>query len=481
MSRPIPVPPPTDEPPQDILAHINEAELLQQFETQRRQGLLTIIVPLFAILAGLFTLMVMSSFLVFVSPSPSLLVIMGVAGAYALSQFVLWFLLRRQAIAIADAALYASAALTAALGIIGLTLTVFTSDQVVLGIILWGVCCVSIVLSGALNGRRALLVAALVAEVGAALGFTNPVIQHSYVVPLFTVVFYLPAIAGLTYAIQRNYQQSFREYNMLYTQLQQVDEVKNLFITSVNHEMRNPVMVMQGYITLVRQLLGSASTDRLQDVLARAQTSGERTLALISSILEEQRMDLLPEKFTPEPVNIRRALDAAIDLINPREGDISGRVVQFDVPTQLTVMGEPIRLQQIFSNLLSNAAKYSPPATPIIVRARSLPFDPAGPDAAKGPMVEITVRDFGLGIPPAQAGLLFRRFVRLPRDITSKVVGNGLGLNLCKTLTESLGGSIRFESTGVEGEGTTFFVTLPAPVASAALPITAAVAEAFAE
>jgi signal transduction histidine kinase len=476
VSRPIPPPPPTDEPPQDIFAHINEAELLQHFEAQRRQGLLAIIVPLFAILSGLFALMVMSSMLVFVSPSPSLLTIMGIAGAYALSQFVLWLLLRHKAISISGAALFASGALTAALGSIGLTLTVFTSDQVVLGIILWGVCCASIVLAGALNGRIALLAAALVAEVGAALGFTNPVIQQSYIVPLLTVVLYLPAIAGLTFAIQRNYQQSFREYNMLYTQLQQVDEVKNLFITSVNHEMRNPVMVMQGYIMLVRQLLDSAPPERLQDVLARAQLSGERTLALISSILEVQRMDLLPEKYTPEPVNIRRALDAAIDLINPREGDISGRVVQFDVPAQLAVMGEPIRVQQIFSNLLSNAAKYSPANTPIIVRARSLPFDFAGADAAKGPMVEITVRDFGLGIPPTQAGLLFRRFVRLPRDITSKVVGNGLGLNLCKSLAEALGGAIRFESSGVEGEGTTFFVTLPAPSADSALPISAAVA-----
>ncbi len=75
--------------------------------------------------------------------------------------------------------------------------------------------------------------------------------------------------------------------------------------------------------------------------------------------------------------------------------------------------------------------------------------------------VEIRVRDYGLGIPPDQIPLLFNRFVRLPRDLASSVVGSGLGLYLCRVMTESMGGTIRVESSGVEGEGSTFFVRLP--------------------
>jgi signal transduction histidine kinase len=87
-------------------------------------------------------------------------------------------------------------------------------------------------------------------------------------------------------------------------------------------------------------------------------------------------------------------------------------------------------------------------------RIRSVPESPQG-------WVEITVRDWGLGIPPEQIPLLFQRFVRLPRDLASTVIGNGLGLHLCKVCTEAMKGSIWVESSGVEGEGSTFYVRLP--------------------
>ena len=77
------------------------------------------------------------------------------------------------------------------------------------------------------------------------------------------------------------------------------------------------------------------------------------------------------------------------------------------------------------------------------------------------------MRDYGLGIPPEQAPLLFKRFVRLPRDLASPVVGSGLGLYLCRVMTESMGGPIWVESSGVEGEGSTFFVRLPLAPAQA--------------
>jgi signal transduction histidine kinase len=126
-----------------------------------------------------------------------------------------------------------------------------------------------------------------------------------------------------------------------------------------------------------------------------------------------------------------------------------------------------VRLQQVFTNLISNAVKYSPPAAPIEVRAHVLD-EPAtsarrrwSRSSAEIPTrVEITIRDYGYGIPPDQASLLFNRFVRLPRDLASNVTGTGLGLYLCRVLVESMGGRIWVESTGVVGEGSTFHVTL---------------------
>ena len=76
-------------------------------------------------------------------------------------------------------------------------------------------------------------------------------------------------------------------------------------------------------------------------------------------------------------------------------------------------------------------------------------------------LVEITVRDHGLGIPPDQIPLLFKRFVRLPRDLASNVPGNGLGLYLSQTLVTAMGGTLWVESSGIEGEGSAFHLLLP--------------------
>jgi signal transduction histidine kinase len=90
------------------------------------------------------------------------------------------------------------------------------------------------------------------------------------------------------------------------------------------------------------------------------------------------------------------------------------------------------------------------------------------PTPGFNPLVEIIIRDYGYGIPPEQAPLLFNRFVRLPRDLASRVTGTGLGLYLCRILVESMEGRVWVESSGVQGEGSTFHVTLR--LASPALP-----------
>jgi signal transduction histidine kinase len=88
-------------------------------------------------------------------------------------------------------------------------------------------------------------------------------------------------------------------------------------------------------------------------------------------------------------------------------------------------------------------------------------------------MVDISIRDHGLGIPSDQIPLLFNRFVRLPRDLASNVPGNGLGLYLCQAYAEGMGGHIAIESSGIDGEGSTFHLRLP--LAESSLPAVTAV------
>ena len=264
-------------------------------------------------------------------------------------------------------------------------------------------------------------------------------------------------------------EQDLVEARQAYERMKQIDNLKEQFITSVNHELRNPIMAMLGYLDLLRIQRNRASLERLDLIVSEANQAGQDLRALLNSILETRRLDQGIENFTPQAVNVRDAIAVAVRLIDPREANMHDRELRIRVATHFQIWGDPVHLQQIFTNLISNAVKYSPADAPVEVTAAHVVelYEVAGrwgrTETQGRKMVEILVRDYGLGIPPAQAPLLFQRFARLPRDLASKVVGNGLGLYLCRALAEVMGGKIWVESDGVPGKGSTFFVRLPVP------------------
>jgi signal transduction histidine kinase len=194
-------------------------------------------------------------------------------------------------------------------------------------------------------------------------------------------------------------------------------------------------------------------------------------VTLLNNILDIRRIEA-HQSADPEPVQVREALDAALALIDPRLGGQTVRDLHLSIPQDLQIWGDPVRLQQILINLLANAVKYSESGTPIEVSgkvAAAAPTStqprrewPARTAETRG-FAEISVRDYGHGIPPDQMPLLFNRFARLPRDLASPVGGSGLGLYLCRIFAEGMGGTIHVESSGVPGEGSSFILRLPLP------------------
>jgi signal transduction histidine kinase len=220
--------------------------------------------------------------------------------------------------------------------------------------------------------------------------------------------------------------------------------------------------------------LENAPRERLQKATKSAIRAAENLRKLLASILDASRMEQGSGNITPERIPLAAAIQAALQVIDPNEGGLRERELRIRVPESVAIWGEPVRLQQILTNLLSNALKYSPRGTPIDVSVRVVRIAEhasswrrkhAAPAMGRK-FVEVTVRDYGLGIQPEQIPLLFQRFVRLPRDLASTVVGNGLGLYVCRICAEAMGGRIWVESTGVEGEGAAFHLRLPFPPAT---------------
>lgn len=285
-----------------------------------------------------------------------------------------------------------------------------------------------------------------------------------FTLPLSTQI----AIGVLMLAATRGFRRTLRELGTIriaYTREKELDRLKDQFISSVNHELRTPIMALQGYIELARELGGQGSHARQDQMLARGAQAVDHLASLVKSVLNVRRVEADTADLTFSDFSLAPVIIAATELLDPREDEEEARPLHLRVAGDLLVHGDRDRVRQVILNLLSNAIKYSPPGSPVEVSACERGLD-AG--AARQKVAEIAVHDHGLGIPPDQAPLLFNRFVRLERDIASSVWGTGLGLAICRDYVEAMGGRIWVESSGYVGEGATFRFTLPLASAEAA-------------
>ncbi len=268
----------------------------------------------------------------------------------------------------------------------------------------------------------------------------------------------------LLLATGRTYLRTLRELGetrVAYERARKLDELKDQFITNVNHELRTPAMAMQGYLELLQLTEAELSPEERKAFLDRATRASNGMVDLLTSILEARKLDGERPSFTPAPVQLAPLCADIIALLGTQLAGHQPEEIQLAVPANLAVLAEVTPLRQILVNLITNACKYSPPGTPVMVTARAVEVPAQAGGRKLRPMVEIAVRDYGLGIPPDEAPLLFHRFVRLQRDLASTIPGNGLGLYISRRLCEEMHGTLDCASTGIPGEGTTFTVRLP--------------------
>ena len=229
--------------------------------------------------------------------------------------------------------------------------------------------------------------------------------------------------------------------------LEEIERMRSEFLGMVSHELRTPLSSIKGSAVAVLGAVRAPDPAEMRQFFRVINEQADRTLGLIADLLDHGRIETGKLSVAPEPADLARLVDGARSTFL---GGGDRHALEIDLPEDLPhVLADPRRIEQVLGNLLSNAARHSPEASPITVTA-----------ARDGLQVAVSVADQGRGVPPDRLPHLFRKDGGAAAA-GDRLEGSGLGLAICKGLVEAHGGRIRAESAGT-GRGTRFTFTLPA-------------------
>jgi signal transduction histidine kinase/CheY-like chemotaxis protein len=253
-------------------------------------------------------------------------------------------------------------------------------------------------------------------------------------------------------------------------QLEVANRHKSEFLANMSHELRTPLNAVIGFSEVLLERMFGELNDKQDEYLQDILSSGRHLLSLINDILDLSKVEAGRMELELTTFDLPTALQNTMTLVRER-ATRHGIRMSVDVDERLgDITADERKVKQVLLNLLSNAVKFTPDGGSITVRA------------LKGDgVVEVSVKDTGIGIAPEDRGKIFQEFQQVGEDYARKGEGSGLGLALAKKFVELHGGIILVDST--LGEGSTFTFTLPIrPGARPAVAVpsvpTAAVAEA---
>jgi|GEM_PF-1156382 len=259
----------------------------------------------------------------------------------------------------------------------------------------------------------------------------------------------LADLAGAALATSELYQRE----SELRRRAEEADKAKDAFLAALGHELRNPLTVIVTGLHTLRER-GANALDRIPAMERQADVLGR----LVDDLLDMARVTQGRIELRREPVRVSEVVAHAIETVRPLI-DAHQHSITVDLPTdELWLDADAVRLTQCISNLLHNAAKYTPPGGRITVTA-----------VRNGTDVVLRVRDNGIGIPPTDLVRIFELFVQVRDARTHSPGGLGIGLSLVQRLVEMMGGSVLAQSAGV-GTGSEFQIRLPVGAAASKTP-----------
>lgn len=226
------------------------------------------------------------------------------------------------------------------------------------------------------------------------------------------------------------------------------NEQHDAFLNSVTHELKTPIASIKLYLeTLRTRDVDEAKKREFYDVML---SDSNRLLNTVEQVLHASRTRENKRLLNISDIDLAKLLDESIEIVQSRN-KLDPAAIRFAEPAaSILVSGDRAELHTAFTNVLENAVKYSTDGPKISVRIKN----------SRPNIVEVFIKDNGIGIPPAELKRIFKRFYRVTGQTTSDTKGTGLGLSIVKAIIERHGGKIRAESKGEE-KGSTFIVQLP--------------------
>src|SRR5678815_664753 len=242
--------------------------------------------------------------------------------------------------------------------------------------------------------------------------------------------------------LERRIIERTAELTRLNAELADANRAKDVFLATLSHELRTPLTPVVGWIKLLRS--GSLDEKSVAQALDAIERNAWLQSRLIDDLLDTSRIATGKLHFEPKPTDLNVAVKAAVDTVR---ASAAARNIDFSMtlwPSSLIVMGEPVRLQQIAWNLVSNAIKFTDPGGKVNVTTQR-----------DGGHALLTVVDTGVGIEPEFLPHVFDRFRQADGSTSRRHGGLGLGLAIADALAKMHGGCLAAKSDGV-GKGATF-------------------------
>lgn len=245
-----------------------------------------------------------------------------------------------------------------------------------------------------------------------------------------------------------------RSFTLMAQDLAALDKMKAEFVSVASHELKTPLSVIRGYVSLLRDEVYGATPPEQKKVLQSVSDQTDRLGRLIQQLLDVSRFEAGVGRLEIREFALKEFLD---ELAVSFEALAVQNEIAFQTHTDSAlperIEGDPDRLNEVIGNLLSNAFKFTARGGRIELRAAP------GQANGEGSGVTIEVEDSGVGIPREKLSRVFEKFYQVENEAQPKSVGTGLGLAISKEITEAHGGTITADSE--PGEGTTFRVFLP--------------------